>query len=134
MKEKKAIGWYIFFVLVVLITPSLAISAMIDPSFRFSSIETEHFVIHFHQGIDEIANKVALISEDIHLKLSSEFQWTPAEKTQIVLLDDTDFANGLTTVLPYNAIYIYVVPPMPDMTIGEYEDSNLSYFMNMPMS
>ena len=44
------------------------------------------------------------------------------KKTQIVLLDNTDFANGMATVLPYNAMYIFVVPPRHDMTIGEYDN------------
>ncbi|MBI4683023.1 MAG: PD40 domain-containing protein [Nitrospirae bacterium] len=105
-----------------LLNPQLLYSATIDPSFKFSTIETEHFVIHFHQGLDGIADKAASISEDMHNKLSSVFQWSPDEKTQIVLLDNMDFANGMATVLPYNAMYIFVVPPLPDMSIGEYND------------
>ncbi len=106
----------------LLLNPQLSYSATIDPSFKFSTIETEHFVIHFHQGLEEIADKTASISEDMHNKLSSAFQWSPDEKTQIVLLDNMDFANGMATVLPYNAMYIFVVPPLPDMTIGEYDN------------
>ena len=105
-----------------LLRPLPSYSATIDPSFKFSTIETEHFVIHFHQGLDEIAGKAALISEGMHGKLSSTFQWSPNEKTQIVLLDNMDFANGMATVLPYNAMYIFTVPPLPDMTIGEYDN------------
>ncbi len=106
----------------ILMTPSAVTSATIDSSLRFSTIETDHFVIHFHQGLNDIARRAAFISEDVHRKLSPELKWTPTEKTQIVILDNTDFANGLTTVLPYNAIYIFTVPPLPDMTIGEYDD------------
>jgi Tol biopolymer transport system component len=104
-----------------LLKPIPLYSAAIDPSFKFSSIETEHFVIHFHQGLDEIANKAALYSENMHDKLSFTFRWSPKERTQIVLLDNMDFANGMATVLPYNAMYVFVVPPLPDMTIGEYD-------------
>jgi Tol biopolymer transport system component len=110
------------FIMNAAIFPSSAYTAMTDPSFRFSTIETDHFVIHFHQGLDEASKQVVLISEKIHGRLTSAFQWTPSEKTQVVLLDDTDFANGLATVLPYNAIYINVVPPKPDMSIGEYDN------------
>jgi hypothetical protein len=102
--------------------PVLSYSAWIDPAFKFSTIETEHFVIHFHQGLDEAASKAASISEVMHGKLSAALQWSPAEKTQIVLLDNTDFANGAATVLPYNAIYVFVVPPLHDSTLGEYDD------------
>ncbi|MBI5665498.1 MAG: PD40 domain-containing protein [Nitrospirae bacterium] len=105
-----------------ILKPLPSYSATIDPSFRFSTIETEHFVIHFHQGLDEIAGKAALFSEKMHGKLSPVFQWAPRERTQIVLIDNMDFANGMATVLPYNAIYIFVVPPLPDMVLGEYDN------------
>ncbi len=64
----------------------------IDPSFKFSTIETEHFAIHYHQGIEETGKKAAGMAEDIHAFLSKDFLWSPKEKTNLVLIDDTDFA------------------------------------------
>ena len=113
---------YVLFSGLFILKPLASHSATIDPSFKFSTIETEHFVIHFHQGLDDIANRAALISERMHDKLSFTFKWSPKERTQIVLLDNMDFANGASTVLPYNAMYIFVVPPLPDMIIGEYDN------------
>lgn len=107
---------------VIFMQPLASYAATIDPSFKFSTIETGHFVIHFHQGLDRTANKAASISEEMHAELSPLFKWSPAEKTQIVLIDNMDFANGAATVLPYNAMYIFVVPPLSDMTIGEYDN------------
>lgn len=101
---------------------SLLWSANIDPSFKFSTIETGHFSIHFHQGLEDAAQKAASIAERAHDTLVQEFKWAPREKTQMVLIDDSDFTNGWANVLPYNAIYIQVAPPSIDMTIGEYED------------
>ncbi len=112
----------VFVLIVLFCVPSLAHSAMIDPSFRFRSLETDHFVIHYHQGITGTAWRVAKISEDVHSSLAPDLMWTPTEKTQVVLIDNSDFANGLATVLPYNAIYIFVVPPLSDMSISDYED------------
>ncbi len=105
-----------------LLNPQLSHAALIDPLFKFSTIETEHFVIHFHKETDEIALMAASTAEGIHEKLTDVFQWSPVEKTQIVLIDNVDFANGMAMVLPYNAIYVYAVPPLPDMTTGEYRD------------
>lgn len=102
--------------------PSPSDAATLDTSFRFSTIETEHFSIHFHQGIEDIAQKAAAIAEEVHPTLVKEFNWEPLEKTQMVLIDDTDFTNGFATVLPYNRINVQVVPPSLDMTIGEYDD------------
>ncbi|MFQ5901855.1 MAG: TolB family protein, partial [Thermodesulfobacteriota bacterium] len=108
-------------IFLILLLPSQLIAASIDPSFEFLTIETEHFIIHYHQGLEEISKKAALTAEDIHTNLSRDLQWSPGGKTHIVLIDNTDFTNAFATVLPRNTIYIQVVPPMADMTIGEYE-------------
>jgi len=101
---------------------SVTRAARIDTSFVFSSIETPNFSIHYHQGLEAVARKAARIAEDVHDTLSKEFDWRPTEKTQLVLIDNSDFANGLTTALPYNAIVLQVVPPALDSSIGEYDD------------
>src|SRR3989338_5381106 len=88
----------------------LSHAANIDPSFKFSTIETGHFSIHFHQGLDDAAQKAALIAERAHDTLVQGFKWAPREKTQMVLIDDSDFTNGWASLLPYNTIYIQVAP------------------------
>lgn len=117
---KKLVVLYVSLLAILYPNPSHA--ANIDTSFTFSTLQTEHFSIHFHQGLEEVAQKTASIAEEVHNTLVQEFKWTPIEKTQIVLIDNSDFTNGFATVLPYNTIYIQVVPPSIDMTIGEYED------------
>lgn len=112
----------VFVSFIITLHVHLCQAANIDTSFKFSTIETEHFLIHFHQGLDDLARKTVVIAEEIHSPLVKEFLWEPKEKTQIVLIDDADFTNGSATVLPYNTIYLQVVPPSIDMTIGEYED------------
>jgi Tol biopolymer transport system component len=109
-------------VMLAILMPLPCYSASIDPSFRFSTIETDHFTIHFHQGLEMSAYRAADILEDVHNTLTENFQWTPQDRTQVVLLDNTDFANGLATVLPYNAMYINLSPPFPDLTISESDD------------
>ena len=110
-----------FFFLSIL-SPLPCYSASIDPSFKFSTIETDHFTIHFHQGLEMSAFRAAEILEDVQNKLTDNFQWTPRDRTQVVLFDNTDFANGRATVLPYNAIYINLSPPFPDLIISESDD------------
>ena len=107
---------------IIFIDASFSASAVLDPSFEFSTIETEHFYIHYHQGLDDAAQKIVHISETMHDKLVKTFNWEPREKTNIVLVDGTDFTNGFATSIPYNLIYLFTVPPSIDMTIGEYED------------
>ncbi len=109
-------------IILLLSLSSVSFAAQHDTSFVFSTIETAHFSIHFHQGLETIARKAAVIAEDVHGKLSKEFAWEPGEKTEMVLIDDSDFANGYATALPYNVIYLQTVPPSLSSTIGEYDD------------
>lgn len=108
--------------LAAVLFPALLDAAAIDPSFRFSTVETEHFFVHFHEGLKEIADRTAVYAEEAHCVMSKDLGWSPSGKTHIVIVDDTDFANGLASVLPYNFIYIYPVPPMADTSIGQFED------------
>ena len=109
-------------VILPLFLASLSQAAKLDTSFAFSSIETPNFSIHFHQGLEAVARKAALFAEEAHDKLTREFLWHPGEKTQLVLIDNSDFTNGFATALPYNTIFIQAVPPSLDSTIGEYDD------------
>ncbi len=119
--QKKALSRFLLFLFLLIFSSSIQ-AAQIDPSFKFSTIETEHFLIHYHQGLEKLAHKSTGMAEEIHNLLTSTFSWTPVEKTHLTLIDSSDISNGFATVLPYNSIYIYTVPPMPDMSIGQYED------------
>jgi Tol biopolymer transport system component len=111
-----------FAVILLLCLSSVSHAARLDTSFTFSTIETPHFSIHFHQGLEAVAQKAAVFAEEAHAKLVQEFVWQPGQKTQLVLIDDTDFTNGFATALPYNTIYVQVVPPSLASTLGEYDD------------
>lgn len=109
-------------VILLLCLASVSHAARLDTSFDFSTIETPNFSIHYHQGLEAVARKAAVIAEEVHGKLTKEFSWQPSEKTELVLIDDSDFTNGFATALPYNTIYVQVVPPTLASTLGEYDD------------
>ena len=113
---------FFFAVILMLCLSSVSHAARLDTSFVFSTIETPNFSIHYHQGLEAVARKAALIAEEAHDKLTAEFDWHPEEKTQLVLIDDSDFTNGFSTALPYNTIFVQAVPPSLDSTLGEYDD------------
>ncbi len=102
--------------------PVASYSATFDPSFKFMTLETEHFRVYYHQGLEQIGSRAAVTAEEVHKKLSALLQWDPEEKTNIVLADNSDFANGMTTVIPYNIIYLQTAPPPLTSSIGEYDN------------
>jgi Tol biopolymer transport system component len=98
--------------------------AKFDPAFTWTTLETSHFLIHFHQGEDELAARAAVLAEDIHARLAPVVRWEPKERTHIVLVDAEDDANGMATVFPYNLIVLFPTPPAGDPGFGTtaYDD------------
>ncbi|MCX5858325.1 MAG: hypothetical protein NT056_00270 [Proteobacteria bacterium] len=91
---------------------SLLLSLLaVPPGQNFYRLETEHFVVNFPAGQEDLAAEISGIAEDVHRRLSPLLQYTPLEKTQIVLTTHTDISNGLATTFPLNTIEIYSAPP-----------------------
>jgi hypothetical protein len=93
-----------------------------DPSFRWRTIETPHFRVHHHQGEEDLAQDVAREAERAHARLAPRLGWAPAGRTEVVLSDDVDDANGSATPLPYNTMRLYAVPPSSGSVLQDYRD------------
>jgi Tol biopolymer transport system component len=86
--------------------------ARLDPRLKWSTLETPHFLVLFHDGAEEIAARAASIAEEAHQLLAPELHWQPVAKTRLILADVSDAANGLATPFPFNRIIIYLSPPL----------------------
>ncbi|HEY3490518.1 MAG TPA: hypothetical protein VGK27_10425 [Candidatus Deferrimicrobiaceae bacterium] len=106
--------------LLLVLAVDASFGGSITSPFRFRTLETEHFSVHFHDGLDNVAAQAARYAEEAHRRMAVPLGWEPAEKTQLVLVDAFDFPNGFASALPYNTIYIFPVPPTLDSTLGEY--------------
>ena len=93
-----------------------------DPRYQWLTLDTPHFEIHFHQGEYGLAAKVARIAEEAHARLSPLLEHEPSERTQIVLTDDSDFANGSATPLFYDLVHGFAATPDPRSTISDFDD------------
>jgi Tol biopolymer transport system component len=84
----------------------------LDPRLKWSTLETPHFLVLFHDGGEVVAARAAMIAEEAHQLLSPDLRWEPAGKTRLVLADVSDAANGFATPFPFNRIIIYLSPPL----------------------
>jgi len=77
-----------------------------DPALIWQQLETPHFIIVFHQGLENIAHETATVAEESYEIIQREFGKAPAEKIYIVIADFVDSIVGSATPFPQNTIYI----------------------------
>jgi hypothetical protein len=88
----------------------------------WQTIVTEHFRVHFHTGTQAIAPEVAEMCEGAHEVLSPLFDFEPTHRTHVVLIDESDSANGSATVFPTNIIRLLAAPPSSDDTRNDSQN------------
>lgn len=93
-----------------------------DPYLEWHTVETPHFRVHYHGGLERLAQRVGTLAEAAHAALAPELGWTPQELVHIVLTDTSEFANGSATPLPYDTIRLYAAAPDDMSVLGDYDD------------
>ena len=76
------------------------------PELKWQTLETEHFNIHYHQGLEAIAEKGALIAEQTYQPIMDQLQVKDFGKTDIVFSAEDEIMNGFA--MPSNQIFIWV--------------------------
>jgi Tol biopolymer transport system component len=94
---------------------------LFDPQLEWKSIKTEHFWIHYHQGIEEQAVKLSQIAEKVHKRLSPIIKWQPALRTDVILVDNLYTANGFAMPQPFNRVQIYLTRPELDGVLSNFD-------------
>lgn len=118
-----------FFLLLFLLIISINLFAF-EPWKKWYTIKTEHFNIHFYEGEEKVANKVAYIAEEVYSIVTKWFDSKPSEKVEVVITDDTDSTNGFTSVLPYNRIHLFVRPPAAFSSLNDHDDWLYALFLH----
>jgi hypothetical protein len=93
-----------------------------DPTREYKTLESDHFVIYYYVPLDDVARRLAVVAERAHRTLSPALDHLPDAKTIIVLVDDTDSANGFASVLPRNAVQIFATGPSGVSELDDHED------------
>jgi hypothetical protein len=93
-----------------------------DPYVRWYTLTSPHFRVHFHAGLEPLAQKVAAVAEGVFSRVTPSLGYVPTSRTEIVLTDDTEAANGLASPLPYPVILLYASAPDDMSSLGDYDD------------
>ncbi|HEY0144218.1 MAG TPA: hypothetical protein VGF48_25255, partial [Thermoanaerobaculia bacterium] len=104
----------ILLLLVALVATFAHAASEYPPRYRWQTITTPHFFVHFHQGEEELARRAAGLAEEIHARITPLMRYEPRERTHLILTDHVDASNGSASTFPQNRIEIYVSAPGAD--------------------
>src|SRR5262249_40918971 len=93
-----------------------------DPERGWRTFEREAFVITYYARPDGAPHRIAAVAERAPRTLAPALDHEPAEKTQIVIIDDTDGANGFANVLPRNTITLFATAPGGTSDLSDHDD------------
>ena len=79
------------------------------PELKWYTIETEHFLVHYHNGAEWTAKRVAEIAEKIYKPVTEFYGYEPDSKTQLIIKDTDDYSNGAAYYYD-NKILIWATP------------------------
>ncbi len=94
----------------------------VDPTLHWKTIEGEYLFVHYADGNKNIAERALVIAELAHTRLTKEFDWHPAEKTHVVISDQSDQPNGFASPVYFNHTVLFVAPPTSINTLEDFDD------------
>jgi hypothetical protein len=94
-----------------------------DPRLHFRTITTPRFYIHYHQGEEDLARRLARIAEETHDRLTPVVGRARSRaRTHVILVDQDDLSNGWARSFPYNVIQLNASPPDAADLLGNTDD------------
>jgi hypothetical protein len=108
--------------LLLVLPAPLGAASLFDPALRFRVIRTDHFAIYFHQGAEVMASRLAAIAEETWQAVRRPLGAQPPKRTHVVLVDQTELANGAATPVPYDTIVVTTAWPAGYEFIGDVDD------------
>jgi Tol biopolymer transport system component len=96
--------------------------AVSDPALDWHTLETPRFAVHYHEPLEPLARRVVVVAERAFERLGPLLRYVPDAQTHFVLTDDTDFANGSASALPFNTIRLFATAPEDLSPLSDYDD------------
>lgn len=97
MSDRRRIGKRLVVALAVSFLPVLLVFAQQEvyhPELEWKTIETEHFLVHYHEGAERTGRVVAKIAEEIYRPITSLYNHEPDQKVSFIIKDYDDYSNG----------------------------------------
>lgn len=92
------------------------------PTAHWLTLETPHFELHFYPEEREFAERAARVAERAYRLITHYLNWQPKGRISVLLVDQTDQANGSASSVPYNFISAFGAPPDGMDELSDFDD------------
>jgi hypothetical protein len=96
--------------------------AQLPADAEWHTIESRHFRVTYHTGLEELARHATASAERAHAALRVFVADAPRGTIDLVLSDNADFSNGYATPFPSNRIVVYAKPPVDVLELQYVHD------------
>lgn len=106
--------------LFVVAPPSAVAQLPADAAWR--TIESRHFRVTYHSGLEALARRAAASAERAHAALTVLVADAPRGTIDIVVSDNMDISNGYASPFPSNRIVVFAKPPVDVLDLQYMHD------------
>jgi hypothetical protein len=92
------------------------------PRNEWRTVVTPSFRVHFHEGEELLAPRVAEIGERALVDLAAVLGSWPDTPIHVVLTDENDGANGFAQTLPYGEVVLFAAVPEATGGLGDFDE------------
>lgn len=93
-----------------------------DGTVQWMVMETPHFYVYYPRGVYRFALRAARLSEEAHSALAPYVGHAPTHRSHVIILNNSDDANGAATSLPRNTMFLFTAPPDARGTLHDSDD------------
>jgi len=86
-------------------------SLSLSPFWEWRTLVSDHFRMTFPKELEATARKAVDYLEEAHRLLAPALQWEPRFRVQVLLVDNTDSANGMAMAVQRFGMVLYATPP-----------------------
>ena len=96
--------------------------AGLHPNWDWKTFETDHFRVTYPAELEPVARKAAGHLEEAHGLLTQFLRWKPRLRTQVVVVDNQDSANGFAAANLRIGMVLLATPPDNWSSLYHYDD------------
>ncbi|MGZ3458751.1 MAG: hypothetical protein ACXU86_09615 [Archangium sp.] len=94
----------------------------LDPELHYRTLETPHFLIHYPEELEEVADRISRTAESAHDRVTAALHSEPQGKTHLVLAHRADQPETFTFVFPQRQIFLDIALPHLGMGMNDFAD------------